>query len=96
MENLVTSRSDERERTEEELFAQIRAAGEIYLEAAAEYARISKEYRNMLDYPDDATALRNAAANERIAFEKYSETLEALTKLILQSRPTVSANETEL
>jgi hypothetical protein len=95
MENLATSRADERERTEEELLAQIRAAGEVYLAAVAEYARISKEYRNMLDHPDGALALHKAATNERIAFEKYSETLEALTKLILQKRPTASANETE-
>jgi hypothetical protein len=77
------------------LLPQIRAAGEIDLAAAAEYARISKEYRNILDYPDGAPALHKAATDERIAFEKYSAALDTLTRSILQNRPPVSTNDIE-
>jgi hypothetical protein len=88
-------RSDERERMEQALLAQIRAAGEVYLTAAADYARVCREYRDMRDHPDGALALHKAATNERIAFEKYNEALEALTKLILQGRPPVSPGDAE-
>jgi hypothetical protein len=95
MENLMAPRSDERERMEEELLAQIRAAGEVYLAAVAEYARISREYCEMLDHPDVALALHEAANREVIAFENYSAALDTLTRLILQNRrPSVSPNDT--
>ena len=79
-------RSDERKRMEQELLAQIRAAGEVYLEAVEEYARISREYRETPDHSDGAFALHEAARNEQIAFEKYSGALDSLTRLILRSR----------
>jgi hypothetical protein len=91
MEKLAAPRPDKLERMEQELLAQIEAAGEVYLAAAAEYARISKEYCETLDHPDCALALHKAATNEQIAFEKYGDTLQALTQLIL--RPTVRAND---
>lgn len=95
MDNLAAPRSDERERREQELIEQIRMAGEVYLVAAEEYARISKEYRNLLDHPDRTMALRKAATNERIAFERYSQALDALNQSILEGRPPVWANRTE-
>jgi hypothetical protein len=89
MKSSLAPQSDERERMEQELLAQIRAAGEAYLEAAEEYARVSREYRKTLDQSDGAVVLHKAATNEQLAFEKYNEALDALTQLILQSRPAV-------
>jgi two-component system, NtrC family, C4-dicarboxylate transport response regulator DctD len=88
-------RSEERERMEQELLAEIRVAGEVYLEAAEEYARISREYRETLDHSDGSFALHEAARNEQIAFEKYNEVLDSLTQLILRGRPAVSLTDTE-
>jgi hypothetical protein len=95
MEPLSARDSDGRDRVEQELLAQIRAAGEVYLEAAEEYARISRKYRKTVGDPDSAVALRKAATNEQIAFEKYNGALDSLTKLILRSCPAVSVNDAE-
>jgi hypothetical protein len=70
------------ERTEYELLQQVRVAGEAYCAAAAEYARISGE----CELPDGALALRRAATNEEIAFQRYSDALAALAQVIHQGR----------
>jgi hypothetical protein len=70
---------DAPKRTEHELLDHVRVAGEGYFAAAANYARISGE----CGHPD---ALQEAATNEDIAFERYSEALEALAQVIRQGR----------
>jgi hypothetical protein len=89
MEDLVAAQSDERERKEQELLTEMEAAGEVYLAAAAEFARIGKDCRRTLGFPGGAAVLRDAATNERIAFDRYNKALEALTRFILQDRPQV-------
>ena len=83
----MTLLCDARERTERKLLEQVRVAGEAYFEAAAEYARVSREFGR----PDGALALHEAATKEESEFEKYNEALDALAQLILRGRrsPTI-------
>jgi hypothetical protein len=78
----MTLLCDAPERTEYQLLDQVRVAGEAYFAAAAEYARISSEFGHRAG----ALALWRAATNEDIAFERYSEALEALAQVIRQGR----------
>ena len=93
MDTLKTPQRDEREQTEQELVAELQAAGEVYLAAATKYAKLSRELCEMLDRPDSVLALHEAATNEEIAFEKYSEALDTFMRLMIQSRPSVLSDE---
>jgi len=73
------SRKDDRERFEQELLKQMRAAEKAYGTALAEHSKVRTEFGNMLDHPE----CRHAAEKESLALEDYAGALEAFTGLIL-------------
>jgi len=76
------SLKDDRERFEQELLKQMRAAEKTYGRALAEHAKVRAEFGNMLDHPE----CRHTAEKESLALENYARALEAFTDLILHRR----------
>ncbi|HLH19151.1 MAG TPA: hypothetical protein VKX45_18160 [Bryobacteraceae bacterium] len=82
---------DERERLELELLTRVRAARDVYLAASNNCSRIREQFLGMLDHPDGAFALHEAARKERIAMQAYARVLEEFAKVALNDRPQSSA-----
>ncbi len=82
---------NERERLELELLAKVRAARDVYLAASDKCSRIREQFLGMLDHPDGAFALHEAARKERIAMQAYARALEEFAKVALNDRPPSAA-----
>jgi hypothetical protein len=73
-------------RFEQQLLEEMQVAEEAYRAASAEHKKIRTEFRNMLNYPDGARAVHEAAKRERVALENYARALRAFTDLTLRGR----------
>ena len=82
----VPSPQEDRERLEKQLRADMQAAGEVYLAAFEEYAKIKDEFSNMLDQPDGAHAVNEAFKKKEVALENYARAVRAFTDLTLRGR----------
>jgi hypothetical protein len=84
---------EDRERLEGELLDRLRAAESLYRVSAAEYVQLREKYADMLNNPDGASALHQAAKRERVALEKYSRALRVFTDLVVGGRLPGTSNE---
>ena len=61
----------------------MQATWKACLAASEEHANVEDELSNMLDHPDGAHAVHEAAKKERVALENYARALRAFTDLTL-------------
>jgi hypothetical protein len=79
----------------QQLAAQMQEARRAYTEAAANYASIKAKYGDMLDHPNGAAALLEAAQSEALASQKYAVAVKAWSAFLIRNRLSVLP-ETEL
>ena len=68
------SLKNDRDRLEQELRKEMRAAEKAYGTVLVEHAKVRAEFGNMLDHPE----CRHAVEKESLAFENYARALDAL------------------
>lgn len=76
----------ERERFEQQYLEKLKTAEKAYRAAAEEYKSIRAEFGDMLNHPDGASAVHNAANRECVAMENYSRALKAFMQVIVFGR----------
>ena len=84
---------NERERLEKQLREKLNAAEEAYYAASEEHEKIRTEFRHMLDHPDGAHAVHQAAKKERLALENYGHALKAFSDLTVHGRRPISRGD---
>jgi hypothetical protein len=75
-----------REQLEDELRERVLAARKAHRAAADNYLKVLDQYRDMLDHPDGARALHEAAEADRVAAENYEKVLRDFSELTVYGR----------
>jgi hypothetical protein len=71
---------------EQYLLDEMQAKWVAYLAASEEHANIEDEFSNVLDYPDGAHAMHEAAKKEQVALENYTRAVRAFNDFTVRSR----------
>ena len=74
------------ENLREELFERVRTAAAAFYAASGEHARAVAEFCEMLDHPDGATAVLQAARYEGKALQDYDRAVKALSDFLALER----------
>jgi len=75
-----------RQQLEQALLEEMQTAEQAYHSASAEYKKAMQWHGNVPDHPYGAHVVREAAALERAALERYVEALKAFSDLVIQGR----------
>ena len=92
----LPSQQHEREQLKQQLLGGMRVTWEAYRAASEEYRKIRSEFGDMLDHPDGAHAVHEAAKKEQVALENYARALRAFTDLTLRGRPPIPPGDPKL
>ena len=89
----LPSPQNERERLEKQLLEEMNAAKKAYRAASEEYDKVRTEFRHMLNHPDGAHAVHQAAKKERLALENYGHALKAFSDLRVHGQRPISRGD---